>query len=79
MKQDNVNQPPHYTEGGIEAIKVIQAKLSEEGFLSYCMGNVMKYVMRSEYKGKRLEDLKKAQYYLNKMIENLEENNQKVK
>jgi len=69
---DQVNSPPHYTIGGIEAIKVIEAKLggkSNEAYRGYLMGNVMKYLMRSTYKGKRLEDCRKAEYYLKELID----------
>ena len=68
-KPDPVNSPEHYTVGGLETIDVMQAKLSEEEFRGYCKGNVLKYLCRSEYKGKSLEDLKKAAWYLNKLIE----------
>jgi hypothetical protein len=64
--KDNVNSPTHYTTGGIETIDFIEAKT-----LNYNLGNVVKYVSRSEYKGKRLEDLKKARWYLCREINNL--------
>lgn len=61
---DNVNHPKHYTVGGIETIDFIKAKLGTEGTIAYCLGNVIKYVTRWKDKG-GLEDLKKAQWYLN--------------
>lgn len=61
---DMVNHPPHYTTGGIETIDFIEAK-----GLGYNLGNVVKYVSRAEHKGDVLEDLKKAQFYLNREIE----------
>jgi len=64
---DNVNHPSHYKVGGIEVIDFIEAKN-----LSYHLGNVIKYITRADYKGKRIEDLKKAQWYLNREIANLE-------
>jgi hypothetical protein len=64
--EDNVNSPAHYVTGGIETIDYIEAKS-----LNYNLGNVVKYVSRSDYKGKKLEDLKKAQWYLNREISNL--------
>ena len=70
--EDMVNHPNHYMVGGIEALQVIEAKLggtSNEMYRGYLMGNVMKYLMRSPYKGKRVEDLKKAQFYLNELVE----------
>lgn len=69
---DEVNSPPHYNQGGIECIDYIKQVLGE-GFPSYCKGNVMKYLHRSDYKGKQLQDLKKAQWYLNAMIKALED------
>lgn len=68
---DPVNSPPHY-QGGIECIEYIRQVLGEDGFRAYCLGNVIKYTHRHEYKGKPLEDLKKAQYYLNAAVSTLE-------
>lgn len=67
MKQDNVNSPSHYKTGGIETIDYIKAKLGVDGTINYCMGNVMKYTSRWQDKN-GLEDLKKAQWYLNYAI-----------
>ena len=61
---EEVNHPYHYTRGGIETIDFIEAK-----DLSYNLGNVVKYVSRSEFKGTRLKDLEKAKWYLNREIE----------
>ena len=63
---DNVNSPAHYKAGGIETIDFIEAKR-----LGYNLGNVIKYVSRADHKGKKLEDLKKAQWYLNREVDNL--------
>jgi len=63
---DMVNNPPHYTTGGIETIDFIEAKE-----LGYNLGNVIKYITRSEHKGDKLKDLEKAQWYLNREINNL--------
>lgn len=60
---NNVHSPDHYTVGGIEAIDYIHAKLGEEGFRAYCMGNVLKYVSRWQEKN-GIEDLNKAHVYL---------------
>ena len=60
---DLVNQPPHYTAGGIETIDFIEAKK-----LNYNLGNVIKYLTRADYKGNKLEDLRKAQWYLTREI-----------
>lgn len=66
-RADMVNHPPHYTAGGIETIDFIEAKK-----LGYNLGNVVKYITRSDLKGDRLENLKKAQWYLNREIKNEE-------
>jgi hypothetical protein len=62
---DPVNHPEHYKVGGIETIDFIEAKS-----LSYNLGNVVKYITRSDHKGNKLQDLQKAQWYLNREIEN---------
>lgn len=62
-KTDMVNHPAHYKTGGIETIDFIEAKE-----LNYRLGNVVKYVVRADHKGDRLEDLKKAQWYLEREI-----------
>jgi hypothetical protein len=61
---DAVNHPAHYKTGGIETIDFIEAKN-----LNYHLGNVIKYLTRADHKGDRLENLKKAQWYLNREIE----------
>jgi hypothetical protein len=58
-----VHHPKHYTEGGIEAIDYIRAKLGPEAFRAYCLGNVLKYVSRWDRKNGE-EDLEKAKVYL---------------
>lgn len=60
---DVVNHPPHYNQRGIEVIDVIEAYA-----LPYRLGNVIKYVLRAAYKGKREEDLRKALWYLEREI-----------
>lgn len=65
---DPVNSPEHYTDGGIETIDFIQAKLDEEQFYGYCLGNAMKYLSRAGKKGDWREDLRKAVWYLNRAI-----------
>ena len=67
---ENVNSPSHYNQAGIECIDAIKASLGD-GYEDYCKGNVMKYLWRYKYKN-GIEDLKKARWYLNSMIESLE-------
>ena len=65
---DVVNHPEHYKTGGIETIDFIEAKLGKDGFEAYCVGNVFKYLTRYKHKN-GTEDLKKAAWYLNRVIE----------
>jgi hypothetical protein len=60
---DPVNNPAHYTTGGVETIDFIEAKK-----LGYNLGNVVKYITRADHKGNKLEDLRKAQWYLSREI-----------
>ena len=66
---DEVTQPEHYKKGGIEAIDAIRASMSDDEFLGYLKGNILKYVWRYRYKGKADTDLAKARWYLEKLIE----------
>ena len=66
-KQDMVNSPIHYNKAGIETIDALEAMLVD-GFDYYLQGNIVKYLWRFRYKN-GAEDLKKAQWYLNKLIE----------
>lgn len=70
----NVDHPKHYggEENPYEAIKVIEA-----WNLGFCLGNTVKYIARAKYKGKELEDLKKAAWYLNREIARLIEEREK--
>tara|TARA_R110000868_G_scaffold155131_1_gene381565 strand:+ start:298 stop:576 length:279 start_codon:yes stop_codon:yes gene_type:complete len=69
---DVVNSPSHYKSGGIEAIEGIEASMGPEAFVGYLKGNVMKYMWRYERKGKPVEDLKKARWYLDRLIQKVE-------
>jgi len=64
---DFVNSPPHYTKGAIQTIEAIESALGK-GFEFYLQGNIMKYIWRYTHKN-QIEDLKKAQWYLSKLIE----------
>ena len=67
LELDPVNKPQHYNAGGIEAIEAILAATNEQSEV-YLQGNIMKYIWRYRYKN-GLEDLQKAQWYLDKLIE----------
>ena len=66
---DSVNKPSHYTNhpSGIECIEISE-------YFNFCLGNVIKYVWRAGLKGEKMEDLKKARYYINREIKILEDN-----
>lgn len=70
---DNVNHPKHYTQGGIECIDALKAAtVGKTGIEAVCVANVIKYCWRYEEKN-GLEDVKKAQFYINRLIQELEE------
>lgn len=69
---DMVNHPPHYNFGSVETIDYIEDCLGSKGLADYCVGNALKYISRSKYKGKLVEDLKKAVWYLNKAVSTYE-------
>ena len=62
--EDVVNNPDHYNTGTIECIEAIEESMSSIAFKGYLKGNAMKYLWRYDYKGKRVEDLQKCQWYL---------------
>ena len=68
VRRDRVNQPSHYTAGGIEVIEYIRAKLTPEQLKGYYVGNLLKYLSRADHKG-GVEDYRKAQVYLKWLIE----------
>ena len=70
-KHDPVQHPAHYTSGGVECIDAIEAAVSasQDGVDAFLTGQVIKYVWRHRLKGKPLEDLQKARWYLDRMIE----------
>ena len=67
--KESVNSPDHYHAGaGVEVIKAIQAWSNDNG-LSFCLGNVIKYVARCQTKHESaVEDLKKARWYINEAL-----------
>jgi len=65
---DPIDRPQHYTFSQIEPIDAI-----ENWQLNFHLGNVVKYVARCEHKGHKLEDLKKARWYLDREIQRLEQ------
>jgi len=71
VKEDIVNKPAHYNQGKYEVIDIIKDQLSSQlysPFEGYCLGNIIKYVLRHKYKG-GVKDLEKAKWYLNRLID----------
>ena len=70
---DMVNHPAHYTQGGIECIDCIKsATVGKAGIEAFCVGNAIKYLFRYEEKN-GIEDVKKARWYIDRLIKELEE------
>ena len=69
---DMVHSPPHYNQAGIECIDAIRAA-TDDGYEYYLQGNIIKYLWRYRYKN-GVEDLKKAEWYLKKLIEIVDDN-----
>ena len=67
-EEDMVGSPKHYNTGNIECIEAIEESMSSVAFKGYLKGNCMKYLWRYDYKGKQVEDLQKAQWYLAKLL-----------
>ena len=72
---DDVNKPRHYNTGSIECIEAIEESMSSVAFKGYLKGNCLKYLWRYDYKGKQVEDLQKAGWYLNKLTAMVTEEN----
>ena len=64
---DNINKPSHYRVGEVEAIDYIQQQLGS-GVKDYLLGNVHKYLHRHRFKGQTVDDLRKAEWYLRRLI-----------
>ena len=73
MEKETVNRPSHYqSKSGLEAIDVIEAFCDGlNGIEAFCTGNALKYLCRWKSKN-GIEDLKKAQWYINRLIERFE-------
>ena len=72
---DAVNHPSHYTGAWIECIDAIKASMTPDALSGYLKGNVQKYLWRYEKKVNPVEDLKKARWYLDYLINELEQTN----
>lgn len=65
---DDVNFPEHYRQSNTETIELIKESMTTEEFHGYLKGACMKYMARYKYKRQPVQDLEKAQWYLNRLI-----------
>lgn len=63
---EKISHPKHYNFGNIEVIDIIEDAGMSEGF---CLGNALKYILRAKHKQNYLDDLKKAKWYLDYLIQ----------
>ena len=66
---DQVNHPPHYTQGSIECIDAMEAMLGRDGFIAYLRGSIMKYNWRLLNKAGPAEDAAKLAWYNNRLLQ----------
>jgi len=74
---DPVNSPSHYTSGGIETIDYMEAKSTPEEFRGHLRLTAIKYLSRAGLKDDTLKDLKKAQWYVNALVDFVEDSTDK--
>ena len=74
IANNTVNHPSHYNAGGIECIDAIASAICmyDRPFDAWLAGQVIKYLWRAPLKGKYAEDIRKAQFYLNRLVNGLE-------
>ena len=70
-KFDSVSKPAHYNNGGMECIEAIEGMLDHDEYIGYLRGNSLKYRWRYRYKGKPMEDLRKAEWYEKRLMDYL--------
>lgn len=77
VENDAVNHPAHYCRGGIECIDALRSMtFGMTGFAAFCAANAVKYIWRHCWKGKPVEDLKKARFYIDRLIAHYESEEQ---
>ena len=72
-ENDPVNNPEHYTFGGIETVDYLRAKLTKEEFVGWCRGNALKYLSRAGHKDEELQEYRKAAKYIEWIIDAMKE------
>ena len=72
-ENDMVDNPEHYTFGGIETVDYLKAKLTKEEFVGWCRGNALKYLSRAGHKDEELQEYRKAAKYIEWIVDTLKE------
>lgn len=72
QKQDAINHPAHYTQGGVECWEAMKACMSADEFKGYLRGCAIKYLWRCNDKGTCAQDIQKARAYVEKLLEQVE-------
>ena len=72
-ENDVVNNPEHYTFGGIETVDYLRAKLTKEEFVGWCRGNALKYLSRAGHKDEEIQEYRKAAKYIEWIIDAMKE------
>lgn len=68
-EKEMVCHPEHYNQGGIECFDVIEQFYGKDTLIGFCKGNALKYLMRCDLKDNPVQDLKKAKFYIDKILE----------
>lgn len=68
---DMINNPPHYTQGGIECIDAIKAALGHDGFIAFLRGQIIRYNWWLPHKEDPMADAAKAQWYQDRLVTEL--------
>ena len=69
MKNDEVNNPKHYTSGNIEALDIIEDATKDlDGLEAFSIGSALKYLIRFDKKNDPIQDLQKAVFYIERVI-----------
>ena len=71
---DPINAPSHYKAGGVECIELLRQNLTPEQYKGFLLGNVQKYIFRCQAKGCEEQDLRKAEWYLKRLINDTQDN-----
>ena len=74
---DKIQKPFHYNQGSIETIDLIQGSVSSKEFEGYLKGNIIKYLSRYNYKDAPLDDLHKAEWYLEHLLKDIKKHENK--